>query len=39
MTPQLYKTTVGAFVVGGIVLFTLGIILLGGGRLDRKSVV
>lgn len=38
MTPQLYKTTVGAFVVGGIVLFTLGIILLGGGRLFSNDV-
>lgn len=33
MTSKMYKTMVGAFVVGGISLFTLGIILLGGGRL------
>ena len=38
MTPQAYKTMVGAFVVGGIVLFTLGIILLGGGRLFSNDV-
>lgn len=38
MTPQLYKTMVGAFVAGGIVLFTLGVILLGGGRLFTNDV-
>ena len=38
MTPQAYKTLVGAFVVGGIVLFTLGVILLGGGRLFNNDV-
>ena len=38
MTPQTYKTLVGAFVVGGIVLFTLGVILLGGGRLFSNDV-
>lgn len=38
MTTQLYKTTVGAFVVGALVLFTLGVILLGGGRLFSSDV-
>ena len=38
MTPQTYKTLVGAFVVGGLVLFTLGVILLGGGRLFSNDV-
>ena len=38
MTPQAYKTMVGAFVVGGLVLFTLGVILLGGGRLFNNDV-
>lgn len=32
MAPKLYKTLVGAFVIIGIVLFTAGIILLGGQR-------
>lgn len=38
MTSRLYKTTVGAFVVGGIILFTVGIILLGGGRIFDESL-
>lgn len=38
MTPQVYKTLVGAFVVGGLALFTLGVILLGGGRLFSNDV-
>lgn len=32
MSPKLYKTMVGAFVLGAILLFTAGIILLGGKR-------
>ena len=38
MTSQAYKTTVGAFVLGGIALFALGVILLGGGRLFSSDV-
>lgn len=38
MTPHAYKTTVGAFVIGGIILFAAGIILLGGGRLFGESL-
>lgn len=38
MTPRLYKTTVGAFVIGGIILFTAGIIMLGGGRIFSESL-
>lgn len=38
MTPQLYKTMVGAFVIGGLCLFTAGIILLGAGRLFNESL-
>lgn len=38
MTPQLYKTLVGTFVVGGVAIFTLGVILLGGGRLFNSDV-
>lgn len=33
MTSQVYKTAVGAFVLGGVLLFALAMILLGGGRL------
>lgn len=33
MTAKVYKTTVGAFVLGGLALFVAGIVLLGGGRL------
>lgn len=33
MTSQTYKTMVGAFVLGGLALFALGIIVLGGSRL------
>lgn len=32
MAPKLYKTLVGAFVIGGIILFTAGVVLLGGKR-------
>lgn len=38
MTPKAYKTTVGAFVVLAILLFTAGIVLLGGGRLFTESL-
>lgn len=38
MTPKAYKTTVGAFVIGAIILFTAGIVLLGGGRLFTESL-
>ena len=38
MTSQTYRTTVGAFVLGGITLFALGIIMLGGGRLFSNDV-
>lgn len=38
MSPKLYKTTVGAFVICAIVLFTAGIILLGGGKLFTESL-
>lgn len=38
MTPKLYKTTVGAFVIGGVILFTAGIIFLGAGRLFSESL-
>lgn len=38
MTSHLYKTVVGAFVVGAICLFTAGIVLLGGGRIFNKSL-
>lgn len=38
MTPQFYRTMVGAFVIGAIALFTLGVILLGGGRLFSNDV-
>ncbi|WP_297672274.1 MlaD family protein [uncultured Desulfovibrio sp.] len=33
MTAQQYKTTVGAFLLGGLLLLVLGIMALGGGRL------
>jgi len=38
MTPQAYKTIVGAFVIGALCLFTSGIILLGGGRLFNDAL-
>ncbi len=38
MTSQTYRTTVGAFVLGGITLFALGVIMLGGGRLFSNDV-
>lgn len=38
MAPKLYKTLVGAFVIGGIALFTTGIVLLGGRRLFYDSL-
>lgn len=38
MTQKSYKTLVGAFVIGGIALFTAGIILLGGARLFSDSL-
>lgn len=38
MTQKAYKTLVGAFVIGGIALFTAGIILLGGSRLFTDSL-
>ncbi len=38
MTASAQKTMVGAFVLGGVALFTLGIILLGGGRLFNNSL-
>lgn len=38
MTLQAYKTTVGAFVLGGLALFALGIIVLGGGRLFNSAI-
>lgn len=38
MTAKAYKTMVGAFVIGGIILFTAGILLLGGGRLFSESL-
>lgn len=38
MSPKLYKTTVGAFVIIGILLFTAGVVLLGGGRLFGESL-
>lgn len=38
MASQHYKTTVGAFVVGGILLFITGLILLGGGRIFGESL-
>lgn len=34
----MYKTLVGAFVVGGIILFTAGIVLLGGKRFFSDSL-
>ena len=39
MNSQSYKTTVGAFVLGGLALLVLGIILLGGGRLFSNDLV
>lgn len=33
MTSKAYKTLVGAFVLGGIALFTIGLVILGSGRL------
>ena len=38
MNSQSYKTTVGAFVLGGLALLVLGIILLGGGRLFSNDL-
>lgn len=38
MTPKIYKTMVGAFVIAGIVLLTLGIVLLGGGKFFNNSL-
>lgn len=38
MSPQAYKTTVGAFVLGGLGLLVLGIALLGGGRLFSNDI-
>ncbi len=38
MTAKLYKTMVGAFVVGGIALFTVALVLLGGGKLFSNAV-
>lgn len=38
MTSNTHKTIVGAFVVGGIALFTLGVVVLGGGRLFSESL-
>ena len=38
MNSQSYKTTVGAFVLGGLALLALGIILLGGGRLFSNDL-
>ena len=38
MNSQSYKTTVGAFVLGGLALLALGIILLGGGRLFNNDL-
>lgn len=38
MTSQSYKTSVGAFVLGGLGLLVLGIILLGGGRLYSNDL-
>lgn len=42
MTAQHYKTTVGAFLLGGLLLLLLGVIALGGGRWfanDREYVL
>ena len=38
MNSQSYKTTVGAFVLGGLGLLVMGIILLGGGRLFSNDL-
>lgn len=38
MASQFSKTTVGAFVVGGIALFIAAIVILGGGKLFNKSL-
>jgi len=38
MNSQSYKTTVGAFVLGGLALLVLGIMLLGGGRLFSNDL-
>jgi len=38
MNSQSYKTTVGAFVLGGLALLVMGIILLGGGRLFSNDL-
>lgn len=38
MNSQTYKTTVGAFVLGGLALLVLGIMLLGGGRLFSNDL-
>ena len=37
MTSQAYKTMVGAFVLGGIGLFALGLVLLAGSRLFSNA--
>lgn len=38
MSSQKYKTTVGAFVLGGLALLALGFIVLGGGRLFSNDM-
>ncbi len=38
MNLQAHKTTVGAFVLGGLALLALGIIVLGGGRLFNSDI-
>lgn len=38
MTSQAYKTMVGAFVLGGIGLFALGLVLLAGSRLFSNDL-
>ena len=38
MTSQTHKTMVGAFVLGGLALFAVGIIALGGGRLFTNDL-
>ncbi|MBQ9406180.1 MAG: MCE family protein [Desulfovibrio sp.] len=38
MTAHQYKTTVGAFLLGGLLLLLLGVIVLGGGRLFTNDL-
>lgn len=38
MSPKTYKTLVGAFVLGGIALFTAGMILLGSGKIFKHTL-